>query len=125
MSPTLLLLLVAAGSSASAFDPSEELVFLQYDYDDVAFDQARTFNISLDGFFNNSLITVGAFILLGIILFGKWGGVVKKSASSHPPSSSSSLLQSWPSTPWTSTTTRRTASAGPTTPATDTTPRGS
>ena len=69
----LLLFLVSSCSVVSAAEPpSEELAFLQYyDYDDVVFDEAMTFNISLDGIFNNSLITVGAFIILGIILFGK------------------------------------------------------
>lgn len=65
------IILLSIVSLSSALDPNDELLFLQYDYDDVSFSQARTFNLSLDGVFNNSLLTVGAFIILGIILFGK------------------------------------------------------
>ena len=36
---------------------------------------ARTFNFSTDGLFNNSLLTIGVVVIVGIILFGKFSAL--------------------------------------------------
>ncbi len=57
--------------SASAF---EELS-LDYNGDftpiDEYYSQARFINVSFDGIFNNSLLTLAGIFIVGVILFGK------------------------------------------------------
>ncbi len=53
------------------FMMDEEIVFEYDEFADFSAVEGRNFNFSLDGIFNNSLITVGAFIVLGIIFFGE------------------------------------------------------
>ena len=47
-------------------------ITLEYDYDSFEnLAEARTFNLSLDGIFNSSILGIGAALIIGIILFGK------------------------------------------------------
>ena len=41
------------------------------DYDLARSMEPRFFNFSIDGIFNNSLLTLGGIFVLGVILFGK------------------------------------------------------
>ena len=65
---TLLVAMSDVGMADSADYWENNELDLEYDAGDFA--SARTFNLSLDGVFNNSLFTIGALVIVGIILFG-------------------------------------------------------
>ena len=66
----ILLAILVAKSRGFSVQENDDLDFFNVDL--VGDSEARLLNTSfLDGIFNNSLLTVGAFIIVGIILFGK------------------------------------------------------
>ena len=60
----ILLLLISVGSlGVNGFEVLEESL-------DYELAEPRFFNLSIDGIFNNSLLTLGGIFVLGVILFG-------------------------------------------------------
>ena len=60
----ILLLLISGGSlGVNGFEVLEESL-------DYELAEPRFFNLSIDGIFNNSLLTLGGIFVLGVILFG-------------------------------------------------------
>ena len=60
----ILLLLISVGSlGVNGFEVLEESL-------DYELAEPRFFNLSVDGIFNNSLLTLGGIFVLGVILFG-------------------------------------------------------
>ena len=60
----ILLLLISGGSlGVNGFEVLEESL-------DYELAEPRFFNLSVDGIFNNSLLTLGGIFVLGVILFG-------------------------------------------------------
>jgi len=49
----------------------EPSLHFEYDYDFAGVAESRRFNFSGD-IFNNSLVSIGAALIVGIILFGEW-----------------------------------------------------
>ena len=64
----LLLILCLSYSTVQAWDDDWE-----YDYtDEIALQgDARFLNVSFDGIFNNSLLTLAGIFIVGVIMFGK------------------------------------------------------
>ena len=66
----LLILILSFTYSAQAFDSWNQD---EFDYNDEIMFQgdARFLNVSFDGIFNNSLLTLAGIFIAGVIMFGK------------------------------------------------------